>query len=211
VGGWPSRSDPNLNPPEILSPDYSKLPPTIGAKARFGGNSEQLFPYRALGEQFPSQAVFDVEAMPGPAFNIIEEDSDPDPDSTKLVSTLDTLYSTAGAPVFPQGAASEHEDLNSPTTYYVNADMTYYHGYESAPMVMTGFDLWHYAKPQLVKLVDFVLQDIWGLQKTSMPLAAPNGIAPARGRPLRPVAPAPTFGQRTVTRGAARQSQHSGR
>ena len=145
--------------------------------------------------------------MPGSQFNIIEEDSDPNPDTTKLVSGLDTLYSTAGAPVFPQGAAEEHEDLSQPSTYYVNVDMTYYHGFDNAPMVMTGFDLWHYAKPQLVKLVDFVFQDIWGLPKTSAPLAAPNGVAVSRGLPLRPVAPRPTLGRGTLMRGAAGQAQ----
>jgi len=208
VGGWPARSDPALNPPEILSPDYSKLPPAIGSKARFGPNAEQLFPYRGIGEQFPSQPIWDIEAMPGPAFNIIQEDSDPDPDSVKMVSTLDTLYSTAGIPIFP----SENYNLDVPSTFYLNVCMTYYHGYENPPFVMTGFDLWHYAKPQVTKLVDFVFQDIWGIQKSPQPLAAPNGVAVARGRPLRPVAPAPTLlGQRPAQRTAPRGAQRAGR
>jgi hypothetical protein len=192
VGGWPSRSDSRFTPPEILSPDYSLLLPTIASKARFGPRAEMLFPNRAVGDQFPSTPVFDVEAMPGPQFNIIEEDSDPDPDSVKMVATLDTIYSTTGSPVFPQGGAAEHEDLGSPSTYYVNVAMTYYHGFDTAPMVMSGFDLWHYSKVDLGKLVDFVFQNIWGLQKAPIPLAASNRVAVSRGRPFWPVAPPPT-------------------
>jgi len=50
--------------------------------------------------------------------------------------------------------------------------MTYYHGAENAPFVITGFNLWNFRRSDCVALVDFVLQQLWGLPR-SAPVAGP--------------------------------------
>jgi hypothetical protein len=91
-----------------------------------------------------------------PAFgsvpNWIQEDTDTRPNHEELASTLDTLYMAAGGSI--PGVL--------PT-------MTYYHGFQSGPVVFSGFPFWFFQKQQATKLVDFVLQDIWGLQKAGGP------------------------------------------
>jgi hypothetical protein len=108
--------------------------------------------------------------------------------STLDVPVLDTLY-------YAQAGASRSE----------NVVMTYYHGHDSKPFIFSGFDLWGYKKAQLQRLVDFVLQRLWGLSNSSgvglrsrpvgvvrmrpmasaaMP-AAPS-VRPAAGDPRRP-------------------------
>lgn len=43
--------------------------------------------------------------------------------------------------------------------------MVYCHGRENEPFVFTGFSLWHWSRSECQQLVDFVLQDIWGMSK----------------------------------------------
>jgi hypothetical protein len=88
--------------------------------------------------------------------NYIQEDVDPRPNKEQLESTLDTLYLAAGG------------TLPSP----IPPVMTYYHGFESGPVVFSGFPPWYFQRAQCQKLFDFVLQDIWGLTKTTGTTAA---------------------------------------
>jgi hypothetical protein len=108
-----------------------------------------------------------------PAFgsipNFIQEDTDPRPNHEQLESTLDTLYTVAGGSV--------------PGVLPV---MTYYHGFHSGPVMFSGFPVWFFQKQQATKLVDFVLQDIWGLSKkggaaisTTTPLVRQRGMVSA--------------------------------
>src|SRR5262249_28135759 len=80
--------------------------------------------------------------------NFVREDTDPRPNHEELQSTLDTLYLATGGSV--------------PGVLPI---MTYYHGFESGPVVFSGFPIWHFQRAQCQGLVDFVLQDIWGLPK----------------------------------------------
>jgi hypothetical protein len=68
---------------------------------------------------------------------------------------LDTLYLAVGA--------------STPSPLPV---MTYYHGFDSGPVVFSGFPPWYFRRSQAQGLVDFVLQDIWGLQRQSSSAAA---------------------------------------
>jgi len=86
--------------------------------------------------------------------NTIVEDVDPRPNLEQLQSTLDTLY------VSFQGTAPNGRPI-----------MTYYHGSEGGSVVFSGFPIWHFQRAQCAALVDFVLQDIWGLARRS-PLVA---------------------------------------
>jgi len=86
--------------------------------------------------------------------NFIIEDVDPRPNHERLESTLDTLYVSFGG--------------TAPTGRPI---MTYYHGSEGGSVVFSGFPIWHFQRAQCAALVDFVLQDIWGLVRRS-PLVA---------------------------------------
>lgn len=56
----------------------------------------------------------------------------------------------------------------------VRAAMTYYHGVENPPLMFSGFDIWSFTREDCQALVDFVLQDVWGLarQAPAVPVAA---------------------------------------
>ena len=90
------------------------------------------------------------------------EDVSLDPDIIDRQSTLDTLYRLAGAGVPP------------PTSNPHNVVMTYYHGPppQESEILFSGFSLWHYNRSHLEQLIDFVLQDLWGLPKAPLPPAA---------------------------------------
>ena len=96
--------------------------------------------------------------------NSILEDADPDPDRTREESTLDTLYLCGGqsAPVWPWRPI-----------------MTYYHGFRSEQMVFSGFALWHFSRPSVQALADFVMQDIFLMPKAPPPARA---VVPARAQ-----------------------------
>ncbi len=51
--------------------------------------------------------------------------------------------------------------------------MTYYHGFESGPVVFSGFPVWYFRRDQCQRLMDFVLQDVWGLDKHGAAASAP--------------------------------------
>jgi hypothetical protein len=64
--------------------------------------------------------------------------------------------------------------------------MTYYHGSQAHQFVFSGFSLWSYARPDCIQLVDFVLQDLWGLRRQPIdrgsiaPFMRNGGSSPAR-------------------------------
>ncbi|HET9328161.1 MAG TPA: hypothetical protein VFQ05_15445, partial [Candidatus Eisenbacteria bacterium] len=100
-----------------------------------------------LVSSYPAEYIGRVAGFASPP-NFVQEDTDPHPVKVRLESTLDTLYSAIGG--------------SMPAQLPV---MTYYHGFESGPVVFSGFPVWYYQRRQGQKLVDFVLQDIWGLTK----------------------------------------------
>ena len=75
--------------------------------------------------------------------------------------------------------------------------MTYYHGNQANQFVFTGFAFWNYVRSDAIGLVDFVLQDIWGLTRNTS--IDRGSIAPSirngGSSPARIVTPA----QRTVS------------
>jgi hypothetical protein len=50
--------------------------------------------------------------------------------------------------------------------------MTYYHGFESGPVVFSGLPVWYFQRTQGQGLVDFVLQDIWGYTRRAPVMAS---------------------------------------
>ena len=96
---------------------------------------------------------FTVEFLSQP--NVILEDADPRPNHERLESALDTLYVAMGA-LAPFAAPV----------------MTYYHGSEGGSVVFSGFPIWRFRPSQCATLVDFILQDIWGLSRRSTVVAS---------------------------------------
>jgi hypothetical protein len=70
-------------------------------------------------------------------------------------SVLDSLY--------------RMDTFQLPPTPAKRVCMTYYHGVENPPVVFSGFDLWSFVRDDCQALVDFVLQDVWGLPKGAAP------------------------------------------
>jgi len=100
---------------------------------------------------------------------------DPDPGVTNEISVLDTLVDAAGGAL-----------LLSPAPV-----MTYYHGGAAQQFVFSGFAPWDLVRADAISLVDFVLQDIWGMSRAAIDRGAvAPGASLVRGAPARIVTPA---------------------
>jgi hypothetical protein len=88
---------------------------------------------------------------------------------------LDTLFHASGG-----GMPSETGDAR-------NVAMTIVHKPGGTPVVFTAFDLWSHARPDCVALIDFVLQNEWGLSRGPLVSIAPSvRAANERSRADRP-------------------------
>ena len=65
---------------------------------------------------------------------------------------MDTLYETQG------GQAGTGRPV-----------MTLYHGRENGLFVFSGFPIWYFQKSQAIGVVDFVLQNVWGMTRKPIP------------------------------------------
>ena len=183
VGGYPERIDPRYG--IVQSPDYSLLPTRLNAKDL----TDATPPWRSRPSFLSAVGYFNLEFMtpgnPGLLQNAILENVNPNPDSTTLVSMLDTLLIT---PLSFSGIPVENEDLsNLGRNYACYPVMTYYHGFDCAPMLLSGHDLWSFRRTDLIQLVDFVLQQCWGLTKE--PIVAPAAAHRAPPGPHRITGP----------------------
>jgi hypothetical protein len=143
-GGWPG------------APDYAMLPAQLGPKTLA---NDPRPPFRT-SQNFLNAAQFhSLEYISEPT--AIVQDLDPDPGVDQPASVMDTLFVATGVPA-PQPAPSP----------YVPACMTYYHGSDNGAVLFSGFDLWTFTRPDLIKLTDFVLQQVWGLQRAPAPQAS---------------------------------------
>ena len=109
---------------------------------------------------YAAEFIGRVAPNPSPP-NFIREDVDPDPNVFKDESTLDTLYSAVGGTMPGQLPV-----------------MTYYHGQQSPQVVFSGFPLWYFQRAQVIRLVDFVLQEIFRLPPPPPGARGPQGPAP---------------------------------
>ena len=165
------------------SPDYSRLPEQLSYRS---AATDALPPTRP-----PSQANKFYLSTAGLEFAhgaILEEDFG-SPGAPRIESALDTLFGAFGSRVTLAPAPA----------------MFYYHGRDNAPVLYSGFDLWSWTRPDAQALVDFVMQDVWGLSRTGA-LGAPAPNAATRWNGSRPAKPgakrvnadgSPPAGQRT--------------
>jgi hypothetical protein len=89
-------------------------------------------------------------------------------------SVVDTIYAING------GAGNLHPQGST----FQRPLMTYYHGANADRSVFSGFGVWDVARADAQVLADFVLQQIWGLTRTTVvqPLAPVAAPAPATNR-----------------------------
>ncbi len=147
---------------------YQTLPVEIQVKSP----ATDPFPPNRTG-QSPSvfyQTQFDIEFLSAP--NEIVEDLDPLP-RADIHSTLDTLFKATALALQPDTGLGAVQSVV----------MTYYHdGGDNAPFMLTGFNLWNFRRSQCVELVDFVLQQLWGMTREA-PAPGPAALAPANPLP----------------------------
>jgi len=162
----------------LSSPDYTKLPAAMRLKSAL---PDPLPPTRTSTQG----NLFYTSSLPCEyliANNSILEDMDPDPEVVGQVAVLDTLF-TASSVVLLTNTANELVPA---------ATMTYYHGNGAHQFVFTGFSPWSYARQDCMGLVDFVLQDLWGLTRQPIDRSLPaSSIRSPGGTPVRVVSPAP--------------------
>lgn len=170
----------------LSSPNYSRLPAEMRWKS---AATDPLTPTRTNSSQFyltsyPSEYLL--------LNNSILEDVNPDPEVVEERSVLDTLYQS-------QGVVLLTSPNRAPT-------MTYYHGNEANQFVFSGFSIWSYARQDCIALVDFVLQDIWGLTRQPVSRGSQPAAMPGRGpQPNRVVTPAQRAISASVPSGAPRE------
>jgi hypothetical protein len=169
LGGW-SHPGWQFSRP-VAAPDYARLPANLRRRALALGDS--LPPTRT---GYPT-AYYSTAINPAVEYltqeNFILEDIAADAGVVDRVAVLDTLYELQG------GALATQYTGSRPVA------MTYYHGVESPRFVQTGFDLWTWSRQDVQGLVDFVLGEIWGMNRT-MPRPVPRAAA-SPATPPRPV------------------------
>jgi hypothetical protein len=163
----------------LTSPDYSHLPVEMRWK------SPDTDPMPPTRDAFQTQSYYPTSY---PCEYILEnnsiiEDVDPDPDIVREQTVLDTLYRGQGAVLL---TAPDKVD-----GFHKAAEMTYYHGTQAHQFVFSGFAPWGYARQDCIGLVDFVLHDVWGLQRENIDRGSVAPAIRSRGSsPARSVAPA---------------------
>ena len=165
-GGWSGHG----MDATLAAPDYSRLPTQLRLRTP---ELDPLPPSRLAGQaDLYYGRVVPVEYVSAP--NVIVEDLDPDPGVVRNESVLDTLIECVSPTV---GSAP------APT-------MTYYHGREHGTFVFSGFALWDWTRSDAQTLVDFVLQEVWGLSRTG-PAARRGSALTTRSAPPRYVGARP--------------------
>jgi hypothetical protein len=119
---------------------YGSLPATLQPKS---SGTDPLPPLRSNPSDF-YQTQFTAEYLSQP--NDVQEN---------LASTLDSLYSARG------GLLVQSQN---------NVTMSVYRPTTGQPRIWTGFSLWNFRRADCQALVDWVLQQEWGLPHTSASL-----------------------------------------
>jgi len=146
----------------VHSPDYRRLPQRLRDRDPV---SDPLPPTRlARQAQLYYRTSYTCEYLMEP--NEVLEDVDFSPAVVRMASVVDTLMD-----------ASSLRLLRSPAPI-----MTWYHGFEANRFVFSGFAPWEFQRGDAIALVDFVLQDLWGLDRRPVDRGLTRASAP-RPRP----------------------------
>jgi hypothetical protein len=147
---------------------YGTLPIEIQLKS---SGTDPFPPNRTGSQSVFYQTQFDVEFLS--ASNEILEDLDPGPGAV-FQSTLDTLYKVTGSSLQPDTGPGALQSVV----------MTRYHGLDNEEFILTGFNIWSFRRAQCVTVVDFVLQQLWGLSRNPV---AFDPASPATRTPRLPI------------------------
>ena len=139
----------NLGRFEGAGSRYDRLPPAMLVKTPA---SDPLPPLRSYPGDFYVTSALPAEYLSQP--NVVTENSGP---GGAPVSTLDSLYQASGA------------QLVQPGVNPVNVCMTIYRPSQFQPVIWTGFSLWDFRQQDCKALVDWVLQDEWGIHYAGAP------------------------------------------
>lgn len=131
------------------APSFARLPAQLYEKRTDTDPMSVYAPTRTIPSEF-YRTTYRAEAISAP--NTVVEDLGGDPDVPRYEPVLDTLYTTIG------GLLGTGKPV-----------MTYYHGRETSPNVFSGFPIWYFRREQVIALVDWVLQDAWGLPRENVP------------------------------------------
>lgn len=158
IGGWSHTA---FGGGTVFAPDYAALPEELRQKSAVLGDLPP--PTRSVSQQsrFYTYNTREVEYLSLP--NRVIEDVDVDPAAIRVASVLDTLMMLEG------GGLKNAFDTRTGSPLYQNATMTYYHGLQTPPVVFSGFNIWSYSRTDCIRMVDFVLQRIWGLPRQNVP------------------------------------------
>jgi hypothetical protein len=148
IGGW---TQPGWNyVGTVTAPDYSQLPASMRRRTLALGDS---LPPTRTGQANTYYTTGSISAEYLDQDNIMIEDVDPSPLGETQASVMDTLMELRGG---------------TPATQFTNrtpVTMTYYHGVNAPAFIFSGFDLWSWSGQDCVKLADFVVHEIWGLNR----------------------------------------------
>jgi hypothetical protein len=129
----------------LHSPDYRRLPQRLRDRDPV---SDPLPPTRlARQAQLYYRTSYTCEYLMEP--NEVLEDVDFSPENVHMASVVDTLMDVSSSRL-----------LRTPAPI-----MTWYHGFEANRFVFSGFGPWEFRRDDAITLVDFVLQDLWGLDR----------------------------------------------
>ena len=152
-GGWSGHGPDGT----LAAPDYSRLPAQLRPRSP---DTDPMPPTRLASQTalfYTQNGTQEFVSAP----NEIVEDMDAGVNGVRMESTLDSLYEVSHSSfATPRGIA-----------------MTYYHGREHAPFVFTGLPLWAWTRTDAQGLVDFVLQDLWGLTRSGPSVNRAAGAA----------------------------------
>ena len=179
----------------INSPNYGKLPvemrpnsaiPDPMPPTRLPNQSNLFYASSVAIEYIQSQ-------------NYILEDVDPDPETVREASVLDTLYQVESQ-VLLITEPTDGSQKRAPS-------MTYYHGNQANQFVFTGFAPWLTARQDCIAMFDFVLQDLWGLERTAIDRGtfAPANLQNGGSKPARSASPLKRTANALVSKGTTRE------
>ncbi len=140
---------------------YSQLPAALHPKSPITDLVALEAPGRNPADFYQTVESVEFLQKPNP---VVEDVGGP-------VSTLDTLFRVS-APTLPDsGEGNTGVDLERNPEYPV---MTYAHGPSlmGGSMVTTGFPIWFLQRGECRQIVDFVMHDLWGLNRAAVPAAA---------------------------------------
>jgi hypothetical protein len=129
--------------------DYTDLPDYLFERSPETDPINVYAPNRNYSDFY--QGAHLAEGLTKP--NAVIEDLDPSPNVRRDASVMDTVYESVGGQLGSQRPV-----------------MTVYYGGKTGQIqVFSGFQLWYWRRDDQIKILDWVLQKVWGLPRNNVP------------------------------------------